>query len=171
MKWLLVALSMLIKRFVHAEGTTINPIEEVKNLIKDNALKIFFAIAAAVAVGTLLASGVMLTVISLSAQIDSGVKPRLTAILVSGICIILGCLILFAIGIHKSNANNRMREKEIKAEHAASMQEALMILINDFIKERESKRTHNATYGNSRSEQNNESSEEMNELNQRPTSH
>ena len=171
MKWLLVALSILIKRFVHAEGPSINPIEEVKSLIKDNALKIFLALSAAVAVGTLFTSGIVLAVISFSAQIDAGSKPRLNAVLISGICITLACLILFTIVINKSNIKNRKREKETKEEQTASMQEALMLLINDFIKERESKRTHQTIYENSKNDQPHESSQEKNEANHRPIRH
>jgi hypothetical protein len=51
------------------------------------------------------------------------------------------------------------------------MQEALMLLINDFIKERESKRAFQQAFADNRREQNNETTEEINEFNQRATRH
>lgn len=150
MKWLLLILTMLVKRFAHIGGAHAHPIEELKDLIKENALKILLAFIAASAIATLFVSGVVLTVINLTAQYDAGFQPRFTASVAGGLGIILASLIVFAIGIYYATASERENKKEErereKHKEGHSLQEALMLLINDFIQERESKRTHPDTH-------------------------
>ena len=137
---------MVINKFSHTADTTTHPIEAIKEFIKDNALKVFLSLMAAYALGTLFAAGVVLTIISLAVQYDANLPLRLTAILAAGLSITLATLFLFCIGIYYSKRNKREKKKEKRREQEFSLQESLMLLVNDFIKEREFKRSHAEEY-------------------------
>jgi hypothetical protein len=145
MKWFYLIISMLAKRFTHMGSPDSDPIETMKEFMKENAVKIFLAFSAASALGTLLVSGIVLTIVNLSAQYDAGLQPRFSAVVASGVGITLVALSIFAIGIYYATTEKReMKRKEKrqeKSEHEGHpLEHALMLLVNDFIEERQLKR-------------------------------
>ncbi|MBC7538722.1 MAG: hypothetical protein H7281_07875 [Bacteriovorax sp.] len=164
MKWFYLILTLAAKRFAHSGGTQINPMDEIKDFIIENSLKIILAFTAASVISTLFVSGIVLTVINLTAQYDAGLQPKFTGIVAGGLGIILASLIVFAIGIFFATANlredrkkARERLKENARHNGNSLEGALMLLVNDFIQDREHKRTHtNEEHEHSKENKNNE---------------
>ncbi|MDD4972997.1 MAG: hypothetical protein PHY93_01530 [Bacteriovorax sp.] len=141
MKWLYLIISMLVKRFTHTGRPESNPMEKIKEFIKENAIKILLAFSAASALGTLLVSGVVITIVNLTAQHDAGLQLKFTAVTVAGLGITLVCLSIFAVGIYYTTAEKREEKREEKAAYSRHpLENALMLLVNDFIQEREFKR-------------------------------
>lgn len=143
MKWFFLILSMAVKRFSHVGDANINPINEVKEFITENALKVLLLFTAASTTGTLFVAGVVMTVINLTAQYDAGFQPRVTAMAGGGIGIVLVSIIIFAIGIYYATVNRREDKKAAKEQQrhlGNSLEEVLILLVNDFIAEREAKR-------------------------------
>ena len=145
MKWFYLIISMLAKRFTHMGSPDSDPIETMKEFMKENAVKIFLAFSAASALGTLLVSGIVLTIVNLSAQYDAGLQPSFSAVVAAGVGITLVALSIFAIGIYYATTEKReMKRKEKrqeKSEHEGHpLEHALMLLVNDFIEERQLKR-------------------------------
>lgn len=136
---------MVVKQFAQLGGKNTNPMEELKDFVTHNALKILLAFTAASALGTLFVAGVVLTVINLTSQYDAGLAPRFTAIVAGGLGIILASLIIFAAGIYFARANAHEDKEEIEKEkhkEIHSLEEAVLLLVREFIEDREFKRAH-----------------------------
>lgn len=151
MKWFFLILTMAVKRFAHIETPHEGPVQEIKELIKENAIKISLAATAASALGTLFVAGIVMTVINLTTQYDEGLQPRFTAPVAGGLGIILASLIIFAIGIFVATSSERNHKKALKEREknqGQTLQQALILLINDFIEHREAKRKISHTLQN-----------------------
>lgn len=142
MKWLFVILSMLVKRFSHASNKS-NPMEEIKDFIKENSLKILFAFTSAITLGIIFASGVVWSVIALTNQYDSGLPLKFTGSVAGGFGLVLGSALVFAMALHFAIKGEKEEKREAMASHRLGhgIEEALVLLVNDFIRERELKRS------------------------------
>lgn len=142
MKWLLLAIPMIIKRFAHLGGSSISPMEEIKEYIKENSVKVLLALTAAIAIGTLFVAGAVLTVINLAAQYDAGFPIRFTAIAAGGVGIMVVSLLVFGVGMFyatSSQREHRRAQKRMQKE-GHNIEEVLVRLVNEFIEDREQRR-------------------------------
>lgn len=140
MKWFFLALTFAFKQFSKSGGEVKNPIEEMKNFMKENALKFLLALTAASVVGSIFVAGLILTVLNLTSQYDLGLMPRVTAIAAGGIGMMVFSIIVFAIASYYSVPHDRSSKKMKKQQSASTLESALVLLVNDFVQEREFKR-------------------------------
>jgi hypothetical protein len=143
MKWLILIVPLLVRKFAHLGGESTHPILEIKKVMAENVLKLLLGLSVSVAIGTLFSTGIVLTILNLATQYDAGLKPVMNAVLASGMVIVLISVIIFAGGLSFANYSRRkkliqQRNKRLLSE--STLTDSLVRLINDFIKEREFKR-------------------------------
>lgn len=144
MKWLILIYS-LVKPFFGSshEHEMPNPIAEFKEMIKENALKVVGVFAAASALATLFAAGIVIVAVDIGAQYDQNAYVYFSSMIMMGLC--LSLLSLFIAGVVAkviSNEDTKTPKREVLQSVGTShpLQDALALLIHDFVKEREMKR-------------------------------
>lgn len=157
MKWLLLIFS-LVKPFLGSssgEHQMVNPIAEFKEMIKENAMKVVGVFAAASALATLFAAGIVIIAVDVGAQYDQNAYVYFSSMIMMGITLSLLSLII-ALGAAKafSNENAKPVKREVLQSVGTShpIQDALALLIHDFVKERELKRAQEEEYAAARSQ-------------------
>ncbi len=146
MKWFILVASILMKRLGGKSGEAINPINEFKDFLRENALKVLAGLIIVAGVGTMFSAGVVITTLTLTGQYDQGLFPRLTATTYGGLGMILISLVITVIVYYSSSRGSeeydrRNRRKKVKENSkGSSIEDAVVLLINDFVRERESKR-------------------------------
>jgi hypothetical protein len=151
MKWIIIALSFFAKRFMGGGGESISPVDQFKEFVRENALKVFIGFIAAVALGTLFSTGIVLSVMNLAAQYDLGLAPRFTATVAGGLSMVLVSVIITAIIVYavtpgEGKSRSHSKRKTQQSPLGKNVEDAVMLLVNDFIKEREAKRETQAFY-------------------------
>lgn len=140
MKWFYLVMSYMVKRFAGAKNEP-SPIEELKELIKENAVKILLVFTSAVAIGSFFVAGVTIVLINLTSQYDQGEQLRLSAVATGGLVLIAISAIAFTTGIVFATRHDRekkkMAQKRAMEPEIHSIREAVMLLINDYVAERE----------------------------------
>lgn len=150
MKWLLLIFSIVKPFFgTSSEHQMVNPIAEFKEMIKENAMKVVGVFAAASALATLFAAGIVIIAVDVGAQYDQNAYVYFSSMIMMGITLSLLSLII-ALGAAKafSNENTKPKKREVLESVGTShpLQDALALLIHDFVKEREMKRTQEEEY-------------------------
>lgn len=145
MKWVYMLMSFLVRRFAGGDDSKTSPIEEFKELVKENGVKIFLAIAAAAFLGTLFVSGISIISVNLAAQYDSTAGMRMTAVTTVGVVLLVLSILGFIGGYIFSTKHDREKKKldlrKAKYNHKVeTIHDAVLLLINDYIAEREYRR-------------------------------
>ena len=146
MNWLLLIFSV-IKPFFgsSSENHTGNPIAEFKEMIKENAMKVVGLFAAASALATIFAAGIVMIAVDMGSQYDRNANIQFSSMILMGIILSLLALVV-SLGAAKAISNEEIKEKEKKRETLRSvgtshpLQDSIALLILDFVKERENKR-------------------------------
>lgn len=121
----------------------INPIAELKEFIKDNAMKVVGVFTAASALATIFAAGIIIIAVDMGAQYDQNAYIYFSSMMMMGLALSLFSLITIAVIfkiISNSNAGPVKREAPQAVGQPHPLQDAIALLIHDFIKEREMKR-------------------------------
>lgn len=141
MKWIYLVMSFMIKRFTGAKAENAHPIEELKELIKENAVKILLVFTTATAIGSFFVAGASITIIDLTSQYDLGENLRLSAVATSGLVMVVLSSLAFIVGMifatRHDREKKRMEERRAKHHEVNSIQDAIILLVNDYIAERE----------------------------------
>ncbi len=147
MKWLLLCASIFFKPFSRfSSSSTMNPAVEIKQFFVDNAKKVLLAFIASSIISSMFVAGLIISIITISAQYDQNGGIGLSAMLLGGIGMVVLSLI-FGWAILSPSRESRSVEHEIerakKEEHLSgnTVSDALVLLIQDFVKEREFKRS------------------------------
>ena len=143
MRWLQLIFSFIMKR-VNAGGERPHPMEELKEFLKENALKLFVGMVLIVTLGTMLTAGLYMMVASLTAQADLGLSPGMTAMTWGGLIMALVPAAILGFAWYQSTPHEERAHKKKKKAHIqeqpASLEQALVLLVTDFIEERQMKR-------------------------------
>lgn len=141
MRWIQMIISFIMKR-VTAGGEKPHPMEELKEFLKENAIKLFVGMVMIVTIGTLLTAGIYMTVASLTAQVDLGLSPQMTAMTWGGLIMALVPVALLSFAWYKSTPHEKTHKKKKQKipEQPATLEQALVLLVADFIEERQMKR-------------------------------
>lgn len=148
MKWFYIIMSFMVKRMAGARGEDRHPIEELKELVKENAVKIMLGVTAASAIGTFFVAGISISLFELTAQYYAGERFRMSPFLLIGGSFIFTTVLLFVIGSLFATKHDREKkkiERELKQKHVNTIQDAILLLVNDYIAEREFKRNQAQT--------------------------
>lgn len=150
MKWLLLAFSVikpLLSSHSSSGQVSINPVAEIKDFIKENAMKVFAIFAAASTLSTLFAAGIVIIAVNLSSQYDVNGVIAFNSVVGTGLGLsVVSFLIAFiAMKTFQSDSDDRRKDdKKIKDQQPLipqhPLQNALALLITDFVNEREHKR-------------------------------
>ena len=148
MKWLILLFS-IVKPFIStgsSEKPSFNPIAELKEMIRENAAQVVLLFAGASALATLFAAGIVVIAIDIGAQYDQNAYVYFSTMIIMGLILVLLPLIIGAIGYQaftKDDKLKKVKEREVLVSVGTShpLQDALALLIHDFVKEREMKRT------------------------------
>lgn len=140
MKWLLLIFSV-IKPFFSTEHEHINPVNEIKDMIRSNAMMVVTLFASASALATLFAGGLILVAVDVGAQYDQNGFVYFSSMIIMGLALSLVSLIAGAIIVRSFQQTTRERKRETLTKEnvgtAHPLQDALALLIMDFVKERE----------------------------------
>lgn len=132
MKWFYVVLSYLFKQFSGDKfEDSHHAIDEIKEMIKANTVKLFMAIILATAIGSFFVVGVTLTMLNLVYQYD---------VAEIGYGILFFSLLAFAIVSYyatKHETYNKRSKKHERPEILNSLNEAVLLLVNEYITGRE----------------------------------
>lgn len=151
MKWLLLFASLFFKPFSRQNSTSLNPAIEIKQFFVENSKKVLMAFFATSILSLTFVAGLLVTVITLSAQYDQNAGFGLSAMLLGGLGM-MGVSLLFSwiiLSPSRETREDRRMEKsnerieELEANRSTghgSVSDALVLLIQDFVKEREFKR-------------------------------
>lgn len=149
MKWLIL-LFTFIKPFLSTGGETqtrFNPIEDLKDMIKENATKVMLLFMGVSILSTIFAAGIIIIAVDIGAQYDQNAYVYFSSMMTMGLILILLPIIIGVIGVRAFNSDDNSKKK-IEREELKSigtshpLQDALALLIHDFVKEREIKRSN-----------------------------
>ena len=147
MKWLFILFS-IFKPFFSSSGSNEmpNPVEDIKDMIAKNAVKVMLAFAAVSALATIFAAGLTMVAVDIAAQYDQNAVVYFSTMIMLGITMMLipviggGILVkMFDTDKDEEEKNKRTVLQSIGTVHP--LQDALALLVQDFVKEREMKRT------------------------------
>jgi len=136
MKIIEIIISSIINGFTQSiKQSTINPIADLKNTIRENAYRFMYLISITVVVSLFFVIGLTITTLNISIQYDTGTNLRLTAVLTMGIVFTALSLISFFAIIHqtKNKDGKMMAEEEAKIN---PLQVITAQLIEEFIKQK-----------------------------------
>ena len=146
MNWLLLIFSVVKPFFSSSSDNKMgNPIAEFKEMIKENAMKVVGLFAAASALATIFAAGIIIIAVDIGSQYDRNANVQFSSMILMGIILSLLALAV-SFGAAKAISNEEIKEKEKKRETLKSigtshpLQDSIALLIHDFVKEREAKR-------------------------------
>lgn len=161
MKWFFI-LGSMIRNLLSSDQPTINPIEELKMAIAQNAIKLVALMIAIVAVGSMFTAGLTIIALDIGAQYDQTGTVFFSSILVAGIILSSISLLVVAIVVNVVNSKSSQVPKHIPLKNIGSahpVQDAVALLIADFVKEREYKRNYPPAYFDSKISDNPSSSD------------
>lgn len=148
MKWLLFFFSV-IKPFFSSEHSSINPVTEIKDMIRANAVKVLALFAATSALATMFAGGLVLVVVDIGAQYDQNGFVYFSSMIIMGLALSLVSLIIGAVILRSFQDTDREKPREkLTADTVGTvhpLQDAVALLIMDFVKERELNRAARET--------------------------
>lgn len=149
MKWLLLLFSLFAKPLSRFNPQHLNPATEIKQFIVDNAKKVLLAITVTSVISSLFVAGLVITVITMSAQYDQNAGIGLSAMLLGGLgmmglSLIIGWIV-FSPTRETKEIEQEMRETP-KVSSGSALTDALVLLVHDFIKEREFRRSRTGEY-------------------------
>lgn len=143
MKWLILLFSF-IKPFFSSEHQSTNPVAEIKEMIRENAVKIVVLFAATMALATLFAGGLLLTAVDIGAQYDQNGFVYFSSMIIMGLSLSVISLVAGALIIRNFQDANTEKKRETLTPNSVGvvhpLQDALALLVMDFIKEREHNR-------------------------------
>lgn len=143
MKWLLLLFSIFKPFFFQDDKQTINPIAEIKAMIKENAMKVVSVFAVANALAFLFAAGLIITALDMGAQYDQSGYVYFSSIIGIGIGLMVVSVLTGVIIVRSfTDKDDEKSEPTLSAVGTVHpLQDALALLVADFVKEREFKRT------------------------------
>lgn len=146
MKWLLLIASLVKPMFLTPNGPVSNPIEEFKDLITQNAMKAVIVFAAVTSLAIIFAAGIIIMALDIGAQLDQTGTLFLSSILSAGIVLCAISLLIVAIVVNavRSKSLSHEPKQQIRLQGIGTqhpIQDAIALLIADFVKEREFKRS------------------------------
>lgn len=148
MKWLILLFS-IVKPFLssgNSENAMLNPIQELKEMIRENAAKVILLFSAASTLATIFAAGIVIIAVDVGAQYDQTSYIYFSTMIIMGLILVLLPIIIGAAAymvFTNENRQNKVKEREVLVSVGTShpLQDALALLIHDFVKEREAKRS------------------------------
>ena len=144
MKWLLLIFSIIRPFFGSSEEHHItNPIAEFKEMIKENAMKVVALFAVTSVLAILFASGIIIVAVDIGAQYDQNAYVYFSSMIAMGLVLSFLSLSIALIGTKAiSDESGKIEKREILQSVGTShpLQDALALLVHDFVKEREIKR-------------------------------
>ncbi len=143
MKWLLLIFSV-IRPFFSSEQQNLNPVTEIKDMIRANAMKVLMLFATATSLAILFSAGLILVAVDMGAQYDQNGYLYFSSMIIMGL--ILSAISLVSGAIIVRSFQEESRKQKVAPPLTAvgtshPLQDALALLIADFVKEREQKRT------------------------------
>lgn len=120
-----------------------NPVAELKDMIKKNAVKVMLVFAAISAMATIFSAGLIMVAVDIGAQYDQNAVVYFSTMIMLGITLMLVPVIIGAALVKKYDQSEDEETKRPVLQNVGTvhpLQDALALLIHDFVKEREMKR-------------------------------
>lgn len=125
-------------------GTNIVPdhFAEIKDIIKANAVKVMLTFGTLSALSTIFAAGIIMVAVDIGAQYDQNATVYFSAMILNGFMLMLIPAIIIAIAVKVFEEDNKKSQKQALTPVSTGhpLQDALALLVQDFVKEREMKR-------------------------------
>lgn len=140
MKWFFM-LGSLLRPLLFDNSSIANPMDDLKSMIKENATKLVFLLATVISLAIVLAAGIIMVALNLGTQYDQNGSIALSAVLVAGFILIGISVCTWAIVLNAVREKRAQRNPPLKTIGSAHpLQDALALLVIDFVKAREEKR-------------------------------
>lgn len=149
MKWLIL-LFTFIKPFFSTSGesqSSFNPINDLKEMIKENAVKVMLLFMAGSILSTIFAAGIVIIAVDIGAQYDQNAYIYFSSMITMGLILVLLPVIIGVVGVKAFKDDDVKTRKTKEREELKTigtshpLQDALALLVHDFVKEREMKRS------------------------------
>jgi hypothetical protein len=144
MKWLLIFYS-IFKPFISANGShgMPNPIAELKEMIRVNAAKILLSLAVVFSLAAIFTAGIVMIAVDAGGQYDQNGYVYFSMMIAIGAALVIIPLIIGAFAMNKYDQKTiTIKHEDISSVGVSHpLQDALALLVHDFVKEREFKRT------------------------------
>ena len=142
MKWLLIFFSVFKPFFSVGTNKVPDHFAEIKDIVKANAVKVMLTLGTLSALSTIFAAGIVMVAVDIGAQYDQNATVYFSAMILNGFMLILIPAILIAIAVKVLEDDNKKTQKQVltSANTTHPLQDALALLVQDFVKEREMKR-------------------------------
>lgn len=141
MKWLLIIFSLLFRPFSRSSsGEHTSLAAEMKQFFVDNGKKVLLAMTLSSLVSSIFVAGLVISIITLSAQYDQSGSFGLSAMILGGLGMMALSLLIGWIAFSPGRESRaEARENEMQSRHTSgnNISDALVLLIQDFVKERE----------------------------------
>ena len=143
MKWLFILFSIFKPFLSNGTHEMPNPVEELKEMLRVNAVKVLLAFAVFSAMATIFAAGIVMIAVDLSFQYKSMQYVQFSPTTLAGLVLILLPIIIAAIMVKKYDQTTEIKKQIPHASIGTvhPLQDALALLVHDFVKEREMKRS------------------------------
>lgn len=140
MRWIKILFSLFLKKMSEGAAHT-HPLEDLKEFLKENSIKLLIGLSLVIALGTLLSAGVFMFITHLSAQLEKGLSPVMNASAWGALIMVMIPCLLFGLAWFKSGAHSKkLSDHNEILEEPVKLETALVMLVMDFIEERKIKR-------------------------------
>lgn len=147
MKWLFI-FGSLLKPLLFEGNSSISPMEDIKAMIRENATKLVFLMATVISLAIVLAAGIIIVALELGMQIDQNGSVMLSSVLIAGLVLIGISVCAWAV-VLSTVKSERIHLKNPPLKNigtAHPLQDAVALLIADYVKAREDKRAAEYEY-------------------------
>jgi hypothetical protein len=142
MRWLTILFSVLFKQIFHPNDSTSNPVKEMKDFLLKNYKRVILSMSVANILSMMFVAGLAISVITFSIQYDRTGILFISALGAGGLGIMLVSMLGFIL-FFSNNSEETFEPRRIINTPPSSknnLEDALAMLINDYVKEKEIKR-------------------------------
>jgi len=142
MRWLTIIFSVLFKQIFHPSDSTTDPVKEMKEFLLKNYKRVILSMSVANILSMMFVAGLSISVVTFSIQYDRTGILFVSALGAGGLGIMLVSLLGFILFFSTNSEDAFETRKVIKAQPSPknNLEDALALLIGDYVKEKELKR-------------------------------
>jgi hypothetical protein len=142
MRWLTILFSVLFKQIFHPNNESTDPVKEMKEFILKNYKRVILSMSVANVLSLMFVAGLTISIVTFSVQYDRTGILFVSALGAGGLGLILVSMIgfIFFFSAGPDEAFDQKRDFKTSLPRKSNLEDALALLINDYIKEKEFKR-------------------------------
>jgi hypothetical protein len=142
MRWLTILFSVLFKQIFHPNNESTDPVKEMKEFILKNYKRVILSMSVANVLSLMFVAGLTISIVTFSIQYDRTGILFVSALGAGGLGLMLVSMLgfIFFFSASSDEAIDQRRDLKIPQPRKSNLEDALALLINDYVKEKELKR-------------------------------